>query len=126
MDSNNIIEYKKYVTEKLNGLRQVFAKAAVGDYSEILTIPDSDDEFTELYAGIQIMLEVIRSKIKELEDTNKNLEQKLNDLELLNKITVNRELKLINLKKKVETLMNQIRLLENNKNLHKDHNKTPK
>ncbi|MBI4137052.1 PAS domain S-box protein [Candidatus Roizmanbacteria bacterium] len=54
--------------ETLDKLRPVFAKAAVGDFSEDLPIPDLDDETAELYAGIQIMVDVIRSKISSLEE----------------------------------------------------------
>src|SRR5947209_884911 len=58
---------KQYVKEKLEKLTIIFAKAAVGDFSQNIEIPEQDDDFTQLYTGIQIMLDVIRSKIKELE-----------------------------------------------------------
>ena len=55
------------VQQTLDRLRPIFAKAAVGDFSEDLPLPETNDELTELYVGIQIMLEVIRSKISSLE-----------------------------------------------------------
>lgn len=60
-------EYQEYVKKKLAALREVFARAAVGDFSVSLEIPEEDDEFTELYVGIQVMLDVIREKITNLE-----------------------------------------------------------
>ncbi|MCR4264511.1 MAG: PAS domain-containing protein, partial [Candidatus Roizmanbacteria bacterium] len=55
------------IQQTLDRLRPIFAKAAVGDFSEDLPLPETNDELTELYVGIQIMLEVIRSKISSLE-----------------------------------------------------------
>lgn len=60
-------ESKKYINEKLDQLIPVFAKASIGDFSEDVPIVDEDDEFAETYAGIQIMLDVIREKISSLE-----------------------------------------------------------
>lgn len=70
-------QYRRLVTERLGGLSDVFAKAAIGDFSSDLEIPPQDDEFTELYAGIQIMLEVIREKTRELEQLNQSLEEQV-------------------------------------------------
>lgn|SRR3989338_1038014 len=116
MTSAPLADYKKNVIKKIEGLRSVFAKAAVGDYSEKIKIPDNNDEFTELYTGIQIMIEVIRTKIKELEDANRNLKQKIKDLELLNTVTINRELKLIKLEKELALTTKKIRTLSKVKN----------
>lgn len=60
------MDYQAYTRERLNALRTIFAKAAVGDFSENLSLPDTNDEFTELYMGIQIMIEVIRQQLAEL------------------------------------------------------------
>ncbi|HEX9502904.1 MAG TPA: GGDEF domain-containing protein [Patescibacteria group bacterium] len=67
MKNQELDDYKKYVQEQLAALRAVFAKASIGDYSENVDIPESDDEFTELAMGVQVMVEVIRERIKELE-----------------------------------------------------------
>src|SRR3989344_6212889 len=78
--ANDLETYKKKVSNKLAVLTPVFAKASIGDFSEIVEIPDSDDEFTKLYAGVNIMLDVIRDKIKELRDDKEELEVLLNNL----------------------------------------------
>ena len=67
MEINNLDNYKKYVKDKLEALRPLFAKATVGDFSENVPAPEEDDEFAELYVGIQTMVEVIRAKIADLE-----------------------------------------------------------
>jgi diguanylate cyclase (GGDEF)-like protein len=64
---DNLNDYKKYIKEQLASFYQIFAKASVGDYSEDVVIPQEGDELAELAAGIQVMLEVIRSRISELE-----------------------------------------------------------
>lgn len=59
---------KKYIKEKLDTLLPIFAQASVGNFSQDVPLPEEDDEFAELYTGIQIMLDVIRSKIANLEN----------------------------------------------------------
>ncbi len=59
-------EYRAYVKERLDRLTPVFAKAAIGDFSTDLPFPEVDDEFAQLYVGIQVMLEVIREQLSEL------------------------------------------------------------
>lgn len=60
-------EYKSHVVERLNRLVPMFAKSSVGDFSLDVNFPEEEDEFTEFYSGIQIMLDVIREKIASLE-----------------------------------------------------------
>lgn len=63
----NLEECKKYVQQRLEELRPLFAKVAIGDFSNDVPMPEEDDEFTELYTGIQTMIEVVRTKIADLE-----------------------------------------------------------
>lgn len=67
--------YKLYVKRKLDRLKPIFARAALGDYSRNLKIPDQEDEFLDLFVGIQIMLEVIRDQLQELRSVNEGLER---------------------------------------------------
>lgn len=99
--SSELETYKKYVRRKLDALSQVFARASIGDFSTNVDVPDEDDEFTELYVGVQIILEVIREKIKELEEANKTLALQVKDLARLNKFMVGRELRIVELKAEV-------------------------
>src|SRR5687767_15155691 len=68
---------RKTVQKKLDALSNVLAAATVGDFSKDVKIPKVDDEFTELYVGIQVMLEEIREQKKNLEDLNRQLESKV-------------------------------------------------
>ena len=56
-------EYKEHVRERLNRLVPMFAKSSVGDFSANVDFPEEEDEFTEFYSGIQIMLDVIREQL---------------------------------------------------------------
>lgn len=61
-------EQKIYLKEKLDKLIPIFAQASIGNFSQDVPIPDEEDEFAEVYAGIQVMLDVIRNKIRTLEE----------------------------------------------------------
>lgn len=77
METENFDQYRDYITTRLDALTPIFAKAAVGDFESNIDIPDADDKFTELYVGIQVMLEVIREKTHELKTFNKQLEERV-------------------------------------------------
>ncbi|HYF05911.1 MAG TPA: EAL domain-containing protein [Patescibacteria group bacterium] len=80
MGYDELETYKRYVAEQLTSLRSVFAKASIGDFSEEVEIPDKEDEFTELKAGVQIMIEVIRQRLSDLEQEiseRKSIEEKI-------------------------------------------------
>src|SRR5690554_5047376 len=72
---NDLEAYKKYVSEKLKGLTPIFARASIGDFSEDVEIPEGEDEFSELYAGIGIMLEVIQEQINSLKSAKEIAEE---------------------------------------------------
>lgn len=64
-------DYKQYVRKKIEALKPVFARASQGDYSMNVAMPTEDDEFLELYVGIQVMTETIRKQLAELRALNK-------------------------------------------------------
>jgi DNA-binding LytR/AlgR family response regulator len=72
--------YKKRVAKKLQELQPVFASASIGDFSFDVKIPSKADEFSELYASVQIMIDVIREKISMLEEVNSSLQKKMEQL----------------------------------------------
>lgn len=72
-------DYRKYVQKRLKGLTPVFARSSLGDFSADLNIPSEDDEFTDLYAGVQVMVEVIREKLSDLNRLNRSLEKKVRE-----------------------------------------------
>lgn len=70
---------KTSVQEHLDKLIPIFAKASIGDFSHNIEIPQQEDEFTGLYVGVQIMLDVIREKIHTLEDLNLELQERVTE-----------------------------------------------
>jgi len=62
------------------------------------------DEVYVLSMEINKMLDALRSASNILSDTNKELKEKTEELEKINKIMVGRELKMISLKKEIEKL----------------------
>ncbi len=58
------------IRDRLRALNQIFANASLGDFSQNVAIPEEEDELTELFVGVQIMLDVIREKITALEGVN--------------------------------------------------------
>lgn len=62
---------RDYARKRIEVLLPVFARAAIGDFSEDVRIPEDDDEFSDLYMGVQIMLGVIREELAELERLNR-------------------------------------------------------
>lgn len=79
------------LARRLRALNGVLSRAAVGDFSKDLRLPATEDELTEVFAGVQVMQEVIREKIADLERLNADLGRKVAErtrsLELLQAIT---------------------------------------
>lgn len=83
-DIDTQTEYRKYVISRLEELNPIFAYASIGDFSHDVQVPDTNDEFTELFTGIQIILEVIRSQTAEMKTLNEVLSEKISDLRNIN------------------------------------------
>jgi len=66
--------YRVRVQHRIEMLMPVLADAAVGDFSRNVPLGGPHDEFSELYVGVQLMLEVIREKLDQLEQLNVDLE----------------------------------------------------
>jgi PAS domain S-box-containing protein len=81
---NSLSAYRKHVQRRIKALRPVFSRAVLGDFSKNVKLYRKEDEFSEVYVGVQMMLEVIQEKISELTAVNKDLEEKLHALEALN------------------------------------------
>lgn len=79
MNGNDLAIYKQRVLDHIEALMPTFAQASIGDFSQNLKIPEQEDEFTSLYVGIQIMLEVVREKIQSTEQINRQLQERIEE-----------------------------------------------
>lgn len=69
-NNDELTAYKEKIKKHLEKLTPIFAKASIGDFSSTIEVPEENDEFVQLYAGIQIMLEVIRDQLAQLSKEN--------------------------------------------------------
>jgi len=96
-------EYKKYVKRRLEPISDIIANIALGDFSKRLEIPSEDDEFTELYVGLDFMMEDLLEHLNERREAENELRKHQEHLEeLIEERTV--ELKEINEKLKQEVI----------------------
>lgn len=51
----------------LNKMREVFAHASIGDFSKRIKISEKEDAFTEVFIGLNLLLDVVNEKVAELE-----------------------------------------------------------
>jgi signal transduction histidine kinase len=84
---NDLERYQRYVRRQLKSLAPIFAKAAIGDFSGQVAIPEKEDELTEFMVGVQIILDTIREKVKELENSLSQL-QAANDIIAIEKARI--------------------------------------
>jgi two-component system, OmpR family, phosphate regulon sensor histidine kinase PhoR len=75
----DLTRYQQHLRRQLKSLTPVFAKAVIGDFSAQVPIPEKEDELTEFFVGVQIILDTIREKVAELETS-------LDDLKAANEI----------------------------------------
>jgi methyl-accepting chemotaxis protein len=112
-------KYKEYVKKSLSELTPILQKAAVGDFTKEIEIPKKEDEFSELFVGLSLMMEDLR----ELEEARRKTEEerkkteaehqkRLFELERWRKLTTERELKMVELKKEIDTLKEEIEELK--------------
>ena len=66
-------EYKAYVKQRLQPVLDILPNIAAGDFSKRLGIPQEEDELTELYVGINYMLEDLLENLKERERAEEGL-----------------------------------------------------
>lgn len=77
-------QYKVKINKRLSQLTPYLQKAAIGDFSQTIKLPDEDDEFTELIVSVNLMIEDLREMKEELEYKNSTLESAKKDLEAEN------------------------------------------
>ncbi len=110
----SIIMMKRFVIKPINTIRIGFNNLIKGNYNTQIHI-SSKDEMGELASNFNYMTEELKKSRKKLEEYSKTLEKKVKDrtieLEIkneelgkFNKLAVGRELKMVELKKKIKEL----------------------
>ena len=72
-------EYKKQVINRLSELTPILQKVAMADFSENVSIPGKEDEFTELLTSLNLMIDDLR-ELTGLEEYKKQVIKKLSAL----------------------------------------------
>ncbi len=80
MTNSELVEFKQYVSNRLSTLTPFLQKYALGDFSATITIPDVEDEFTELLVGLTLMVEDFREMLQELQNAHNDLTIKNEEL----------------------------------------------
>jgi predicted hydrocarbon binding protein len=65
------------VARLVERLLPVFADASVGVFTRDVDVPEGEDDLTPVYVGVQVILEVIRAQLIELQELNSSLERKV-------------------------------------------------
>ncbi|HEU5187599.1 MAG TPA: PAS domain-containing protein, partial [Candidatus Saccharimonadales bacterium] len=86
--------YQRRIESQLKSVAPIFAKAAIGDFSGNVKMPRHENELTEFFVGVQIILDAIREKISQLETT-------VHDLRAANRLLANE-------KARVEAILNSL------------------
>ena len=74
MPSDDLVKYRSWLKKRLQTLAPVFAKAAIGDFSGQVTISQPEDELTEFFVGVRIMLDTVREQVNQYKVTVKELQ----------------------------------------------------
>lgn len=80
-------DYREYVRRRLLELAPVIEKVSLGEFDQKIEIPeDSQDEFTELLVGLNLMIEDLRFMFKENSEKTEELERRLTELSVFNEV----------------------------------------
>ncbi len=109
--SQELKKYKEYVKERLAKLTPILQKAAVGDFTEKIETPEKEDEFSELFVGLSLMIDDLRELEKVRERGEKEKKERLVQLERWRQLTTGRELKMVELKQEIKALKEEIKKL---------------
>jgi two-component system, cell cycle sensor histidine kinase and response regulator CckA len=91
MKAMNSDEFRKYVQDNLDNMTEIFARISMGDFSKRIdpSSLDPDDQFTQAFCGLDMMMDDIVDAHEELKSATKKLEhevrQRTSDLSEANK-----------------------------------------
>jgi len=105
-------KYKEFVKSRLAEITPILQKASVGDFTEKIAIPEKEDEFSELLVGLSLMMDDLQELEKTREKVEEERKERLRELEQWQKLTVGRELKIVEFKNEVGVLKQEIENLK--------------
>ncbi|MEI6089939.1 MAG: PAS domain S-box protein [bacterium] len=103
----------------MNRIKLVIDSDEISEYEDMLTLPTGNFWFLSIFSRVQdidgkvIGVQIISQNITGRKEAEHKLEHKINELQRFNDLTVNRELKMVDLKKEINDLHR--RLGENEK-----------
>ena len=71
--AEELIYYKEFVRQQLSKLRTLMQKYASGDFSEKISLPKEENEFTQLFVGLNLMVDTIKELMEDKETTMRKL-----------------------------------------------------
>jgi len=105
-------DFEAYTQQRLATLIPMLQKIALGDFSVKFEIPTKEDGLTELTTALSLMLDDLREYQKTQTELQKQLQSKVAEFEKFNKLMVNRELKMVELKNENTSLREQLKQLK--------------
>lgn len=78
-DNQELRRYQHKVARHLGTITDALARIAVGDISANVPQPKTEDEFTDLYVGLQLLLEVFRESLEKAQADNTTLARSIKD-----------------------------------------------
>ncbi|MBD3286394.1 GAF domain-containing protein, partial [candidate division WOR-3 bacterium] len=80
-------DYREYVRKRLEALAPILEKVSLGEFDQSIPIPeDTDDEFTELFVGLNLMIEDLKFMFDENQRNTAELERRLTELSVFNEV----------------------------------------
>jgi signal transduction histidine kinase/CheY-like chemotaxis protein len=79
MEEKNLDQYKKKVNEIGQGLLDIIASVALGDFNVKVDIPDDIEVFSDLAVGLEFMIEDIQELVNDQERLRVELEQRISE-----------------------------------------------
>jgi len=74
-DLTELEKYRSYVKSRLDSIARIGVSASEGDFSDEIELSGHDDEFTQLYTGIKVMVDAMRAQLREFRELNQTLEE---------------------------------------------------
>ncbi|MBN2379035.1 GAF domain-containing protein [candidate division WOR-3 bacterium] len=80
-------DYRDYVRKRLEDIAPILEKVSLGEFDQSIPIPAAEeDEFTELFVGLNLMIEDLKFMFQENQEKTTELERRLTELSVFNEV----------------------------------------